>query len=317
LKDLHLHLSGGSSKKVIWEVIKNSGYKTGLKTYDEFSQFTSLIDKKNLDNYLDVLHWVDRAQSSPMGMRNCVYDVFAQSAISGCTYLELRMNIVKRSQEGVVDLDSLVSSARSGMEEAQNVFGIEGGLILCMGTDCTPEANNAIFQKALKYHKKGVIGIDIAGPYFIPKYESKDEYYRHIQSSYDRHDFRRMYETANAKGMTTTVHAGEVGHTAVKEELDYVLTELKPQRIGHGCQLYKYPELLDKARNTHFEFCISSNLSTGSIKSLKEYAKVYKFFSDNSLEFSVNTDATFLLDTNIKKENDLMEEIVALARELG
>lgn len=297
LMDLHLHLSGAVSQATMWEQIKRSGFKTGIPNFREYAKFTSLIDRGSLDNYLDVLHFVDKAQSSPEAIRACVYNAFASSYLSGADYVELRFNPVKRSQEGSIDLDAIIVAARAGMEEAKIIYGIEGGLILCLGRDLSVEANAAIFKKALQYQHKGIRGIDIAGPYI-----EKDP-----EAFYDLHGFPLMYATAFDRGMVTTVHAAEIDHPSVVQETAYIMKKLAPQRIGHGIQVLKHPELIDLAKdlNCIFEFCPTSNLATNSIKDMDDLLDVVADLNRHKLRHVICTDATFLLNTDIKKEHDL------------
>lgn len=313
MKDVHLHLSGATNPVVLFELIKESGYKFRANDFWDFERQV-LLDRNNvsdLNSYLDILHTIDRAQSSPTAIKRSVYNAFVSSYLAGCRYLELRWNPIKRSQGGSIDLDALIVAARAGMEKARVNFGIDGGLILCMGRDISAEANKAIFRKALQYNGKGVIGVDIAGPYMIPPPEmdtrSKSEF---IAQAHMAHGFPDFYMEANDEGLITTVHAGEEPHHAVREELTFVMEVLRPRRIGHGIQIYKFPDLMEAARGFHFELCLSSNLATRAVKSEEEYAQILGSFLEHGLDYSVNTDATFLLRTDIRKENSLHQKIL-------
>ena len=282
LVEKHLHLSGAVPHKILWEVIKQSGYKTPLKSYEAFCRFTDLKSKGSLDGYLDVLHWVDKAQSNPMAIEKCVYESFASNAVNGVKRLELRFNPTKRSQEGTIDLDSIIVSARAGMERAKSIFGIEGGLILCMGRDCTLQANVGVWSKAMKYFKKGVIGIDLAGPYDWDAYESQRDWIKNV------------YWTANDQGMMTTIHAAEVDHPKIVDEIDWVISEVRPKRIGHGIQMAKYPAALDRVveSDIELEICISSNLNTGAVSGMNEYMDIFDKLNQAGVRYSINTDST-------------------------
>jgi adenosine deaminase len=312
MKDLHAHLSGSTNPIVLWELIKESGYKFKASNYWDFLQQVTVDRRavKDLDGYLRLVHIIDKVQSSPEAIKISVYDAFRSAFLAGCTELELRFNPVKRSQDGSIDLDALIVFARAGMEKAKMNFGMEGGLILCLGRDVTPEANMAIFNKAVKYFNKGVIGIDIAGPYSVPKREVED-YFAYMQLVHDRHKFEEIYRKANEMGMLTTVHCGEESHWAVKEEIQYTLHYLCPKRIGHGIQITRFPDLIEVAKgyNPHFEVCISSNFATGAVKSEEEFARIFRTFNEAGLEYSINTDSTYLLGTDIRKENALFERI--------
>lgn len=298
MTDQHLHLSGATEPHVLYEIIRESGLKTASKSYREFEQ-TTMIGGKSLDSYLDTLHAIDVTQSSPGAVERSVYSAYRSSFLAGCTYLELRFNPVKRSQGGRIDLDSLIVAARAGFERAKAIYGIDGTMLLCMGRDCTEKQNQAILNKAKQYLGKGISGIDLAGP---------------EANGYSRmrgHDFDRSYMDARDAGMLTTIHCGEVNHPESEAELEYVLTKLKPDRIGHGVQLHRWPRLMELASNqaVSLEICISSNLATGAVKDRAEFRKIFKAFREHGVPYTINTDATFPLGTDIKRENALWEEI--------
>lgn len=300
MKDIHLHLSGATSPVLLYEMIQDAGLK-GAKDYWSFLRKVTMDRSKikNLDNYLDVLHIIDDAQSSPRAVELSVYNSYVNSFLKGCNYLELRWNPYKRSSKFKIDLDKLIISARAGYEKAKSTFGIDGGLILCLGRDVPAEANEGIFKKAIKYHKKGVIGIDVAGPETLKLQE----------------EFEHYYMTANSLGMETTIHVGEIDHDGVEDELAYVLEKYKPKRIGHGVQIHRFPKLLKLAakNNVHFEICITSNLTTKAVKTKEDFIKIFKSFEDHKIDYSINTDATFALNTNITLENQLYQEIKNMA----
>ena len=296
MKDLHLHLSGSTPPEILWEIIRESGFKTGAKKYDDFVKTISMDrdDIKDLDSYLRVLHAIEEAQSSPLAVKECMYEAYKTSYLVGCNYLEVRWNPIKRSQKGRIDLDSLIVAARAGYERAKTIYGIEGGMILCMGRDCSETENEAVFKKALQYNSRGIIGLDLAGSE------------RHPMSN----ELIKYYRAANTEKMITTCHVGETEHDGMEDEMAFVLEKLAPKRIGHGIQMVKFPKLLKKASsmNVHFEICISSNIATRAANSL-DLKHTFRTLEENGITFSINTDATFPLKTNIKRENELFKEI--------
>ena len=299
MKDLHLHLSGATSPILLFEMISETGIKIKAKQYEQFVN-TLLMDDakvKNLDDYLDIIHTIDETQSSPRAVELSFYDSYKNSFLSGCKYLELRWNPYKRSQNFKIDLDKLIVSARSGYEKANSIFGIEGAMIFCLGRDCTEEQNEGIFKKAIQYYKKGVIGIDTAGP------ESKVPI---------KPEFEQYYKTANALGMMTTIHCGEPDYETVEDTLATVLEKYKVKRIGHGVQIHRFPNLMKLASSMGvvFEICISSNLVTKAVNSLDDFIKIFKTFEEYQINYTICTDSTFSLKTNIANENKIYNELM-------
>jgi len=301
MRDIHCHLSGSPSTRVLWELIQESGYKTNIKTLEQLVEFTSLTDIKNLDSYLNTLHWIDKVQSSPAAVEKCTYDTYASAYEAGCRMLELRFNPTKRSHDGAIDLDKIIVAARVGFERARSIFGIDGGIILCLGWDCSDQANLATFRKALAYVDKGVIGIDIAGPYQNATEEQRE-------------DFVGYFEFARKSNLITTCHAGEISHPGLKRELEWTVNELKPDRIGHGIKLVEFPELITIAadRNTIFEICISSNLASGAVSGIHDFYSIFQAFRKFGVTWEMCTDATALLKTNINREHQIYQDIIKI-----
>lgn len=296
--DKHLHLSGATNPCTLFELIKENGFKTKSSTYWEFAD-TVQMDKskvKTLDDYLEVLHLIDDAQSYPRAIERCFYEAYRDSYLHGATELQLRWNPVKRSQDQKIDLDSLIVAARAGGERAKNYFGIGGSMILCMGRDISDAANAALFNKAVKYNGKGIIGIDVAGSEKIPLNK----------------EFKHYYNFAGSIDMERTIHVGETFNDSTEEELRLVIEEFKPNRIGHGIQIVKFPELAKQAakQGIEFEICITSNLTTKAVETMDDYAYIMRKFEEFGLRWTVCTDATYTIGTNIYKENELMKQIV-------
>jgi adenosine deaminase len=305
MRDLHLHLSGSTDPVLLFEVINKMGLKLKVRDFHKFKESLTMKkdEIKNLDEYIEILHMIDDAQSSPSAVEESFYKSYVDAAVLGCKYLELRWNPYKRSQNFKVDFDKLIVSARAGFEEARSIFGIEGGQIFCLGRDIDVAANDAIFKKAIKYFNKGVIGIDAAGP------ESKVPL---------KPEFESYYRTANAFGLMTTIHVGEELYDGVDDILATVIEKYKVKRIGHGIQIHRFPKLMKIAEknNIMFEICITSNLMTKNVKDEAEYAKILKIFEENNLKYTICTDAVYPIGTNIVMEHEKHERIKAIAKKI-
>lgn len=303
MKDVHLHLSGSTDPVLLFEIINQTGLKLKNKEFKQFKESLSMRkDKiKNLDEYIDILHNIDEAQSSPSAIEKCFYKSYVDAYCSGCDYLELRWNPFKRSQHFKIDFDKLIVSARSGYEKAKSIFGIDGGQIFCLGRDLEVAENDAVFKKAMQYFNKGVIGLDAAGP--EKKVPLKDE-------------FELYYKTANALGMMTTIHAGEEIYDGVDQTMATAIEKYKVQRMGHGVQMHRFPEVMKLAEKAGItlEICITSNLMTRNITSEEEYAKVFKILEENNIKYIICTDSCYPMDTNIAKEHERYERIKEIAR---
>src|SRR5262249_60703563 len=111
------------------------------------------------------------------------------STSQGITTLELRFNPMKRNRGGERDLDHIILAATRGLDVASLEYPqVRAGLILMMDRTFTPRQNEIIVEKAIRWSRRGIVGIDIAGP--RPGGERCD--YAHVQP---------MVEQARATGL--------------------------------------------------------------------------------------------------------------------
>lgn len=300
MEDKHLHLSGAVHPLLIWEIICETGLKIKQKSFDDFLSAIRMKDKVNdLDSYLQLCHMIDEVQNFPSAIERSVYNAFVNTYLKKGGYLELRWNVWKRSRNFTVDFDRLIQAAISGMNKAKSYFGIRGGMIISLGRDVSMAANKGMLKKAIQYKDKGIIGIDLAGPY-----------------KGDLNKYVPLYAEAKKHDLLTTIHAGEIEYDDLEQDLETILTKIKPDRIGHGIKLVKFPGLLKEAakQEIELEICLTSNLTTKAVSSLEEFATIFKALEEERIKYSINTDSIYPLQTNILKEHELFENIKSLSR---
>lgn len=113
--------------------------------------------------------------------------------------------------------------------------------------------------------------------------------------------FTEVYRFARASGLRLTAHAGET----VGPESVWGALRLGANRIGHGIRAIEDPALLRhlRDRNIPLEICISSNVSTGAVRSLAEHP-VRRLF-DAGVPVILNTDDPGLFGTTLAREYEL------------
>jgi len=113
--------------------------------------------------------------------------------------------------------------------------------------------------------------------------------------------FAEVYKFASARGLRLTAHAGEIaGPESVWSAL-----RLGAERIGHGIRAVDDPVLVRHLRdhNIPLEICISSNVATGAVESLR--AHPVRRLYDAGVPIVLNTDDPGLFDTTLVREYDL------------
>jgi adenosine deaminase len=307
LCDLHIHVGGAVAPHILWSIAHEHGFKLPVRTFWEFRELVTADPARvqSLGDYLDILHrWTEKIQSSPHAIERSVYEIIGKEyRASRVSLIELRFNPMKRNLGGERDLDHIIHAALRGMDRACLEYGVRAGLIFCLAREFPFEHNEIILKKAIRYHGRGVVGIDLAGP---EKHT--------LELGGEVLAYRELFRAARAAGLGTTIHTGETAHTAA-DGVIAVLDKLEPDRIGHGVAAAESDEALRKLnqRGTVLELCPSSNLRTRAVRDLAHFGDVLARFGRAGVGFTINTDGPYLLMTHMRREFDLLTQAGVLS----
>jgi adenosine deaminase len=301
LIELHLHVGGAVAPHVLFAMAHEQGFKLPVRNYFEFVDLvTSSPDKvKSLDDYLKILHtYTEKIQSSPLAIERAVYEILGKEYRgSRVGHMELRFNPMKRNLHGERDLDHIIHAALRGMDRACLEYDIKAGLIFCLAREFSAELNEILVEKAIKYHHRGVIGIDLAG--------TEKNSLELDEEAVGR--YAGLFQRARDAGLGTTVHTGETPATN-GEGVIAVIKHLKPRRIGHGIRAAYDDEAMRmlNGEGVTLEICPTSNLHTRAVSGLPEMSFVLQRFLKAGVRFTINTDATYMLATDLRREVELL-----------
>ncbi|ADO72829.1 adenosine deaminase [Stigmatella aurantiaca] len=303
LIDLHIHVGGSVAPHVLWSIAHQQGFKLPVKNYFDFVDLITSRPGKvgSLDDYLKILHtWTEKIQSSPSAIERSVYEVIGKEYRgSRVTQIELRFNPMKRNLNSELDLDHIIHAALRGMDRAVLEYDVKVGLIFCLAREFDHSLNSILVDKAIKYRTRGVYGIDLAGTE-----KNAMELRPEVVSQYED-----LFAKARRAGLKCTVHTGETKGTGA-EGVMAVIERLKPHRIGHGIRA-AYDEAAMKMLRENdvvLELCPTSNLHTKAVEGLDELRHIIKTFWDRRVKFTINTDGPYLLETDMRREIELVEK---------
>jgi adenosine deaminase len=289
LSELHVHLGAAVTPAIMWGIAHAQGIRLPTKDYWAFRDLITVgRRRKSFDAYLDLFHWTELIQSSPIAVERSVYEVIGGAyRKNNVTQLELRFNPMKRNRGGEQDLDHIIAAAVRGMDRAVLEYPqVRAGLIFCLDRSFSRSLNEIIAAKAIAWHSRGVVGIDIAGP---------------VTDGFRFADYADVYRECRRAGLGLTVHAGETGGAA---EVRQALEALEPDRIGHGVRSVEDVSVLAmlRERGTVLEVCPSSNLNTGVIRSHPELRRVMRSLLDAGVRFTISTDGPEMLRSYLRDE---------------
>jgi adenosine deaminase len=303
LIDLHIHVGGAVAPHILWSIAHQQGFKLPVKNYFDFVELITSRPGKvgSLDDYLKILHtWTEKIQSSPSAIERSVYEVIGKEYRgSRVTQMELRFNPMKRNLNSELDLDHIIHAALRGMDRAVLEYGVKMGLIFCLAREFDHKLNNIIVDKAIKYRTRGVYGIDLAGTE-TNAMELKPERVA---------EYEDLFARARRAGLKCTVHTGETRGTGAEGVMS-VVEKLKPHRIGHGIRAAYDEHAMKVLRENDIvlELCPTSNLHTKAVEGVEELRHICRTFWDRKVKFTINTDGPYLLETDMRREIEIIEQ---------
>ncbi|AGC44802.1 MULTISPECIES: adenosine deaminase [Myxococcus] len=302
LIDLHIHVGGSVAPHILWSIAHQQGFKLPVKTYFDFVELITSRPGKvgSLDDYLKILHtWTEKIQSSPSAIERSVYEIIGKEYRgSRVTQIELRFNPMKRNLHSELDLDHIIHAALRGMDRAVLEYGVKVGFIFCLAREFDHRLNSILVDKAIKYRTRGVYGIDLAGTE-TNAMELKPE----VVAQYED-----LFARARRGGLKCTVHTGETAGTGAEGVMS-VVEKLKPHRIGHGIRAAYDENAMKVLRENDIvlELCPTSNLHTKAVEGVEELRHIIRTFWDRKVKFTINTDGPYLLETDMRREIELVE----------
>jgi adenosine deaminase len=289
LTELHVHLGAAVTPAIMWGIAHAQGIRLPTKDYWAFRDLITVgRRRRGFAAYLELFHWTELIQSSPIAVERSVYEVIGGAyRKNNITQLELRFNPMKRNRGGEQDLDHIIAAALRGMDRGMLEYPqVRAGLIFCLDRAFSRELNEIIAAKAIAWQSRGVVGIDMAGP---------------VVDRFRFADYADIFAACRRAGLGVTVHAGETGGP---EEVREALEQLEPDRIGHGVRAADDPAVLGmlRERGTVLEVCPSSNLNTRVLDSIADVRRTVRALIEHDVRFTVSTDGPEMLRSYLRDE---------------
>ncbi len=293
LTELHVHLGAAVTPPIMWGIAHAQGIRLPTKDYWAFRDLITVgRRKRSFQAYLDLFHWTELIQSSPLAVERSVYEVIGGAyRKNNITQLEVRFNPMKRNRGGEQDLDHIIAAAVRGMDRAVLEYPqVRAGLVFCLDRGFSRELNEIIAAKAIAWRSRGVVGIDIAGP---------------VVDRFRFSDYTDVYAECRRAGLGLTVHAGETGGP---DEVREAVVALEPDRIGHGVRSAEDVRVMGmlRERGVVLEVCPSSNLNTGVLADVAAVRRAVRAFVDHGVRFTVSTDGPEMLRSMLRDELKLL-----------
>ena len=279
--ELHLHLEGAASAKVIGEIASKKGAvcpvpltDSGNYSWNDFKSFLSIYEKAT-----SILQ-------SPEDYAFLTRKVLQESARHSVIYSEIFLapDLIGDDLSQWKEIYAAIDEEAS---RACDSLNIEVRFILTAVRHFGPKKSERVAKLASQVGGR-VTGFGLAGD----------------ETCYDLKDFKRAFSIAEEAGMGLTCHAGEIcGKEAVFKALDLNIT-----RIGHGVNAHSDYKLLQQIieKEILLEICPSSNVALGVVSDFKSHP-VDKLRL-MGVPLSISTDDPPYFSTNISEEYDKLKQ---------
>ena len=278
--ELHLHLEGSIEPETLRELAPDL-------TLEEIRAHYSYRD---FAGFLGSFEWVTRHLQTPEHYALITRRLLERLAGENVRYAEIIHStgvVLWREQDPAAVYDAVRRAAeRSGVEvqwiiDAVRQFGVEH--VSQVAEFAASRVNDGVVAF-------GIGGDEARGPARL---------------------FQETFRNARAQGLRLTAHAGETtGSASIWEAL-----EIGAERIGHGIHAIDDPVLVRhlRDRDIPLEVCLSSNVATGAVASLREHP-VRRLFNAG-VPITLNTDDPAMFHTTLTAEYELAARAFGFSEE--
>ena len=286
--ELHLHLEGSVEPATLLELRQRHGRPA---TLDDVAKIYSYLNFTGfLMSFKEVTDDLQTGEDYELITYHLLEKLKAENILHAEVYVSVGVCLWRKQ-----DFASIFEGLERGRKRGERDFGVSVLWIFDAVRQFGSEAARAVFELAVRYRDRHVVGIGIGGD----EQKAPPEL------------FREVYAYAADHGLHLTAHAGE---SAVPESVWGALN-LGAERIGHALTAVHDPELVEELsrRQIPIEICLTSNLRTGCCASISNHP-VRNYF-DHGLMLTLNTDDPAMFKTSLNEEYQLVQSTFRFTNE--
>ncbi len=278
--ELHMHIEGSLEPELIFALAQRNGVALPYADVEALRRAYAFTD---LQSFLDIYY----AGASVLLKEQDFYDMawayLERAAADNVVRTEMFFDPQTHTARGV-PMATVIAGLHRACVDAQGKLGVSAALILCFLRHLSEDEAFATLEEALPFRAQFIgVGLDSSEVGHPPE------------------KFARVFARCRELGLRLVAHAGEEGPPAyVWSALDV----LKVERIDHGVQSAKDPELMKRlARDrmpltvcplSNLKLCVFPDLAQHNLRELLDAGLVATVNSDDPAYFGGYMNDNFL-----------------------
>ncbi len=291
---LHEHLDGSMRPETVLALAARCGYELPASAPEQLASFFHAgATRGSLPEYLEGFRHTIAVTQTPEALEQVAYEFMEDQATDNVVYVEARFAPAFHTTEGL-GLDGVMTAVLRGLSRGSREFDVGFGLIVCAMRNEDTHLSERLAELAVSYRHQGCVGFDLAGE----------------EAGHPANHHLAAFQLAKRMDFNITIHAGEsFGPESIWQALQYC----GAHRIGHGVRLVEDIVIYERQvirvgtlaqyvldHRIPLEFCISSNVHTGAVRSLDDHP--FPYFWAKDYRVTLNTDNRLMSDTTMTDE---------------
>lgn len=264
--ELHLHIEGSLEPELMFRLAKKNNVEI---PYKDIENVRSAYNFTNLQTFLDIYYAGANVLLTKSDFYDLTWEYILRCVEDNVIHTEIFFDPQTHTERGV-PFEAVITGIKEALADAKAKYGITSCIIMCFLRHLSQEEAFETLEQALEY-KDDIIGVGLDSSE-LGNPPSK---------------FKEVFQKAKEKGFKLVAHAGEeADFSYIYEALDL----LNINRIDHGVQSIKSPELMQRLKDEQMPLtvCPNSNIELKVFETYKEHN--IKELLDYGLNISVNSD---------------------------
>ncbi|MGE6442330.1 adenosine deaminase [Psychrobacter sp. NPDC078409] len=264
--ELHLHIEGSLEPDLMFRLAKKNNVEI---PYDSVEDVRAAYNFNNLQSFLDIYYAGANVLLTKDDFYDLTWEYILRCVEDNVIHTEIFFDPQTHTERGV-PFEAVITGIKEALADAKAKYGITSCIIMCFLRHLSQEEAFETLEQALDY-KDDIIGVGLDSSE-LGNPPSK---------------FKEVFQKAKEEGFKLVAHAGEeADFSYIYEALDL----LNINRIDHGVQSIKSPELMQRLKDEQMPLtvCPNSNIELKVFETYKEHN--IKELLDYGLNISVNSD---------------------------